>query len=161
MVSKAKTLPGRLRTEKVKTESGYEVRPLSGGDLRKLKGIVLDNFEKVQGKLQEVEAERLEKAKDLPEGVDLPPEQGAGLAVAEIILEDAFDQAWEFLAGMVGMTVDAFDEAPADLHLEIIETLVEKDDLPGFLRRYLALRQTFSSVLPTRSSSDTEPQNGS
>jgi hypothetical protein len=159
-VATKQKVPKGLRREPVQTESGHTVKPLQGGDLIKLKGIVSQNFEAVQKRLSEVEMERLERQKELGPDIELPPDQGAGMAVMEVILEHAFDQAWEFLAQMVGMTVEAFNEAPADLHLEIIETLVEKDNLADFLRRYLKLRQTFSSVLPTKSSSDTGLTNG-
>ncbi len=151
----------KMRTEPVETPSGYKVKPLTGGDLRALKKIVTENFEAVQKKLTEIERERLERQKELGSDVQLPADQGAGMAIVEIILEDAFDDAWEFLARMVGMTPEGFDDLPADAHLEVIETLVAEDDLPGFLQRYLALRRTFSNVLPTSASSATQSQNGS
>jgi hypothetical protein len=146
-----------MRREQVETPSGYRIKPLQGGDLRRLKKIIADNFGVIQTKLKAAERERMERQKEMGPGTVLPPDQGAGMAIMEVILDDAFDQAYGFLAHMAGMTVEAFDEEPLDAHLEVIETLVEEDDLPGFLGRYITLRRTFGSVLPTNASSDIPP----
>lgn len=150
-----------VRTEPVETESGYSVRPLVGGDIIKLKRLIADNFDAVRGKLQEAEDKRVQRQAELGPDAKVPIEQGAGMAVAEVLLDQAFDQAWEFLASMIGMTVEAFNEEPWTAHLEVLETIAKEDDLDGFLQRYMGLRRTFSSVLPTSASSDTESTSSS
>lgn len=157
MPPKAKGYSG-ARTEPVQTPSGYPLKPLLGREVKALKKILTKNFEAVQQKLKAVEQERLELQEELGPDVELSADQSAGMAIVEIILEDAFDQAWAWLGDMIGKDIDY---EPWSAHIEIIETLVEEDDFPNYVERRIKLRRTFSNVFATRSSSATTSQNGS
>lgn len=146
------------RTEPVETASGYTLKPLKGREVKQIKKILLDNFEAVQSKLAEVEQKRVERQKELGPDVQLPMDNAAGMAVAEVLLEDGFDQLWVFLGSLIDKDLD---EEPWHVHLEVLETLNEVDDFPNYVRRLWGLGQTFSSVITTQRSSDTEPPNGS
>jgi len=155
--AKAKGYMG-TRVEPVQTEMGYTLKPIRGKEVREIKKILQDNFEELQGKLNQAEEQRVARQKELGSDVQLPPDNAAGMAVAELILEEAFDQVWTFLGEMCDVDLD---EEPWTAHLDILESLVREDDFPNYVRKLWDLGQTFSSVIGTNASSDTAQENGS
>jgi hypothetical protein len=127
------------KQEAAKTEQGYEVRPLTHKDLKNLKGIIAEGADDAKKKL-------MEAAKEMGPG----SEMSAGVTMFTAVL-DQFDDVMYWLADLAGMDQDEFDNEPFDAHLDILYTLIERDNLPDFFGRYMRVRTMFSAALSKKS----------
>jgi hypothetical protein len=116
----------------------YEVRRLKVKDFRRVKDAVTKALHAVRAAQPEV------------------GDQGvSGFAVLEALLGETFDEVMNIADDLLEED-EPLDELPYDALLSVVETVVEREDLPRTVARFLRLRQVFSKSLTTNSASDTD-----
>ena len=124
-----------------KAQKSYEVRPLTHGDLKNLKAIIASGSDGAKKQLAEAAATG-------------GGEMAAGITMFNAVL-DEFDNAMYWLGELAGFTPDDFDKESFDAHLDILEVLIERDNLPDFFGRYIRMKNLFSDALSSKSPSAT------
>jgi hypothetical protein len=114
----------------------YNVRGLKVKDFRRVKDAVTKALHAVR-----------ENQPDAGENI-------SGFAILEALLGDTFDEVMDIADDLLEED-EPLDELPYDALLSVVETVVEREDLPRTVARFLRLRQVFSKSLTTNSSSDT------
>lgn len=70
--------------------------------------------------------------------------QVVGILIIEAAMKHAESQLKEFLADIVGMTVEEFEQEPFDAPIDILYELAEKENLQGFFQKVQKLMSKFS-----------------
>lgn len=77
---------------------------------------------------------------DLKGGEDKKEEIGKELFM--ILVNACYDEAWDWLADVAGMTRDELMEASLDTPLEIVQQISKSEDVAGFFKRVSQLTES-------------------
>jgi hypothetical protein len=136
----------------------YEVRGLKVKDFKRVKDVVTKAVGAVRQSQEAARNEAFEKAGGDPDVLSTLLEQATGgLGMVEALLGETFDEVMALADDLVEED-EPLDELPYDALLSVIETVVEREDLPRTVARFLRLRQVFSKSLKTKSASDTDAE---
>ena len=65
--------------------------------------------------------------------------QRIGSTILPVLLDACYEDAWDWLADLVGMTRQELMDSPADIAVDIIDLLIKSEELPRFFGRVRAL----------------------
>lgn len=134
----------------------YNVRGLVVGDIRTVKDIVAEVMELTNRSREEARQQAIDQADGDSEMAEvLMRNAGGEMGIVSALLGETFDEVMSFAGDLIEEDMP-LDELPLDALPSILETVVERDDLPRTVARFLRLRQVFSKSFTTTSASATD-----
>lgn len=109
----------------------YQVRSLNAKDLFKMTKILSVISGELRDSLKDVDFEKVDS-------------QFLGIIIVEAAMKHAETQLKEFLADLVGMTPEEFEQEPFDAPITILTTLAEQEDLKAFFTKAKGLMKVFT-----------------